>query len=558
MGTSTSIPVRLVALGGLGEIGLNLMALEFGEDTLLIDAGVMFPEERWLGVDVIVPELAYLATGRRKLRGVVLTHAHEDHIGALPFLLKRFRMPVFGSELTLAFARRRLQDRGVSIDNLELKAIEPRRPFRLGPFEVEPLRVTHSTPDSLALAIDTPAGLIVHSGDFKIDDAPVDGVRFDRDRFAELGARGVTLLLSDSTNVERPGRAASESSLKPLLRDLASRTRGRFFLSAFSSHLHRVRQVAEVSREFGRRVVPLGRSMVDSTRLGVEYGHLRFPPGTFVDPAEAAFLEPNRLTFLTSGSQGEPLSALVKIATDSHPRVRVEPNDTVVLASRFIPGNERTINTLINHLYKRGAEVFYEPVAAVHVSGHACQDELSELIRLTQPRYFVPIHGEYRHLARHIALAAEAGIPASRCFLLEDGDTLALTAGVASRARPVEAGRVSVVVDGGAGDVDLLRERQALAREGTVMAVIAVAEDSGRIVAGPDLISRGLISGNGASPEIARARFELKERLDSVGAGLSTEQLRGEVIRTLRRYFNDELGARPEIVPCVVEIKATP
>ena len=540
----------MVALGGFGEIGLNLLAIECGEDTLIIDAGVMFPEERWLGTDLLIPELAHLARGRRRFLGVILTHAHEDHIGALPFLLRRFAMPVYGSELTLAFARRRVQDRGGGL-SASFNKIEPRLPFKLGPFQIEALRVTHSTPDSVALAIDTPAGLIIHSGDFKIDETPVDRVAFDRKRFEELGERGVSLLLSDSTNVEREGRSASESSLKPVLREVITRTRGKFFLSSFSSHIHRIRQVAEVSHEVGRRVVPLGRSMVQSTRIGIDLGHLSFPVGTFVDRNAADTIDRERLTFLASGSQGEPLSALVKIAADSHPRVRLEPGDTVVLSSRFIPGNERTINRLINQLYKRGAEVYYDAVAPVHVTGHACRDELSELIRLTRPKYFVPIHGEYRHLARHVSLAIESGVPENNCYLLENGEPLVIDETGARRAAEVETGRVAVT-EAGLGGLEVLRERQALAREGTVVAVVAVSRQSGEIIAGPNLISRGFTSGDGTSPVMREARAAAASDLARLGTG--TDEVEGELKRSLEQFFSAEVGRCPAVVPCVIKV----
>jgi len=550
----TSSSVRIVPLGGLGEIGLNLTVIECAGRAIVIDAGVMFPEERTLGLGVLVPDLAYLEQSHLEVLGVVLTHAHEDHVGALPHLLRRFNVPVYGTAVTLAFARRRLDEDGLI--GARMNTIEPRRRFELGPFGVEPIRVTHSTPDSVALAIATPAGLIVHSGDFKIDPTPIDGELFDRERFAALGAEGVALLMSDSTNVERTGRSGAESSIKPVLREIVSRSRGKFFLSVFSSHLHRIRQLTEVSREMGRRVVPLGRRMAESVRLGLELGQLPFAPGTYIDPAEAEFLESRKLTFLASGSQGEPLSALVRIAADAHPRARVEPGDTVVLSSRFIPGNERTINTLVNQLYKRGAEVFYESVAPVHVSGHANQDELAELIALVKPKYFVPIHGEYRHLRRHVALAAASGVPEANCFLLEDGEPLTLSAGpTAHRARAVEAGRI-LMEDGEFGDPGLLSERRTLGRDGTVFAVIAVSSKTGAIVAGPELVSRGLLIGDGTSAHIRRARAQLAERLNRVEGPFSAEGtiLREEIVHSLRNYFNRALGKRPLIVPHIMEV----
>jgi ribonuclease J len=553
MAVAKSIPVRIVALGGLGEIGLNLMVVECGQSAIIIDAGVMFAEERELGVGLLLPDLAYLEESRLNLEGIVLTHAHEDHIGALSYLLRRFPAPVYGTEVTLAFVRRGLAEDGLA--GADLRLMHPGAEIEFGPFRVEPVRVTHSTPDSVAIAIRTPAGMIVHSGDFKIDPAPVDGQLFDTERFARLGEEGVALLLSDSTNVERPGRSGSESSMKPILRELLARTRGRFFLSSFSSHLHRIRQLAEVAHEAGRFVVPLGRRMAESVRLGMETGQLNLPPGTFIERGEADFLEARKLVFLTSGSQGEPLSALAKLASDTHPQVHVERNDVVVLSSRFIPGNERTINTLVNNLFKRGAEVLYDAVAPVHVSGHASRDELIELIKLVRPAHFVPIHGEYRHLKRHHALAIEAGVPEANCFLLEDGDSIVMENGDLRRGRAVTAGRI--VADGeGLGDAGLLRERRALAHDGTVIAIVAVSARNGKLVAGPDLLSRGVVSGDGSSPHIARARAELSTRIRSLSAAVhdDPERLKDEMVRTLRRYFGDAINKRPIIVPYVMEV----
>ncbi len=561
MAASTTPPVRILALGGLGEIGLNLMAVECGGHAVVIDCGLMFPEEPALGGGVYVPDFAALDTERFSIDAMVLTHAHEDHIGALPHLLRRAPAPVYGSAVTLAFTRRRLREG--AFEGADLRAISPRNPFTVGPFTVEPLRVTHSTPDSLALAIRTPAGLIVHSGDFKIDENPVDGERFDRERFAALGAEGVALLLSDSTNVERPGRSGSESSLKPILRDLVSRTRGRFFVTAFSSHLHRIRQAAEVSREFGRRVVPLGRRMAESVRLGLEMGLLPLPAGIFIEPTEAEFLEPHRLTYLASGSQGEPLSALSRLAVDSHPRVRIESGDVVVLSSRSIPGNERTINTVVNRLFKQGAEVVYDAIAPVHVSGHASRDELAEMIALTRPRNFIPIHGEYRHLTHHVALAVESGIAERDCFLLEDGETLVMNGAGARRGGAVPSGRRMIDEAGEESSPALLGERRALARDGTVMAVIVVSAKTGAIVGGPELVSRGLLNGDGTSEHMRRARAELEARLSQVGslrAGDSRlkseihDEIKDEVMRALRRYFIDELGKRPLVITHLTEV----
>ena len=553
MSASRTPPVRIVPLGGLGEIGLNLMVVECAQHAIIIDAGVMFPEERGLGIGRLLPETRYLEQAHLQIDAIILTHAHEDHIGALAYLLRKFPAPVYGTDMTLAFVRRSLNEEGPVEANL--RPLRASIELQAGPFAVEPVRVTHSTPDSVALAIRTPAGLIVHTGDFKIDPAPVDGVRFDAERFARLGEEGVELLLSDSTNAELEGHSGSESSLKPVLSTLIRKTRRRFFLSSFSSHLHRIRQLAEVAHEAGRYVVPLGRRMAESVRLGMETGQLNLPPGTFIDRAEAEFLEPRRLAFLASGSQGEPLSALAKLATDTQPLVRIEEGDVVVLSSRFIPGNERTIHSVINSLYKRGAEVLYDPIAPVHVSGHARREELSEMIRLVQPRHFVPIHGEYRHLFHHRALAIKSGIAERNCFLLEDGDTLVMNGGEVRRGNSVSAGRI--VEDGEElGDPSLIRERRALAQEGTVIAIVAMSIRTGKIVAGPHLLSRGVVSGDGTSSHMTRARSEIVERLrvlEEYGRS-DGAQIRDEMMRALRRYFSHSIGKRPIILPYVMEV----
>jgi len=553
MAASRTPSVRIAPLGGLGEIGLNLLVIECAQHAIVIDAGVMFPEERGLGIGRLLPEISYLEQAHLQIDAIILTHAHEDHIGALPYLLRKFPAPVYGTDITLAFVRRSLSQEGPS--GADLRPLRTGTEVQSGPFSIEPVRVTHSTPDSVALAIRTPAGLILHTGDFKIDPAPVDGVHFDSERFARLGEEGVELLLSDSTNAELEGHSNSESSLRPILTTLIRRTRRRFFLSCFSSHLHRIRQLAEVAHEAGRQVVPLGRRMAESVRLGIETGQLSLPPGTFVDRAEAEFLEPRRIAFLASGSQGEPLSALAKLATDTQPLVRIEEGDVVVLSSRFIPGNERTIHSVINSLFKRGAEVLYEPIAAVHVSGHARRDELSEMIRLVKPRHFVPIHGEYRHLVLHRELAVKSGVSEQDSFLLEDGDTLVMNSGVMRRGNSVPAGRI--VEDGEElGDPSLIRERRQLAQEGTVIAVVALSARTGKIVAGPHLLSRGVVTGDGSSSHMTRARGEVIERLrvlDEYGRS-DGEQIRDEMVRALRRYFSNSIGKRPMILPYVMEV----
>ena len=524
--TSTTAPVRIVALGGLGEIGLNLMAIECAGRAIVIDCGVMFPDEPALGLRHVCPRDGVArAQSRRGRSGSADARARGSHRRA-----RRICCAASTSPFTAPTSRSRSPAAGSADaefdDPVDLRTIVPRACVRGG--------AVHGRADSRH-AFDArirsrsrfarPRELSSIAAISRSTTRRLTASMFDRERFAELGEEGVALLLSDSTNVERPGRSGSESSLKPVLRELTSRARGRFFLSAFSSHLHRIRQVVEVSREFGRRVVPLGRAMAESVRLGLETGQLPFAQAMFVEPGEAEFLDGHRLSYLTSGSQGEPLSALAKIAGDTHPRVRIEHGDVVVLSSRFIPGNERTINTLVNRLYKQGADVVYDAVAPVHVSGHASQDELAEMIALTRPRHFVPIHGEYRHLSRHVDARDRGGkCRRSNCFLLEDGDSLVLTPGRARRgSRSKRDAWRSKASDG--GDPAVVGERRVLARDGTVTAVIVVSSKTGRIVAGPDLLSRGLVSGDGTSAHMRRAKEELTRRLGALGGPTACQRL---------------------------------
>jgi ribonuclease J len=549
--TQTDGYVRLVALGGLGEIGLNLMVVESGGQALIIDAGVTFPEQRLLGADLLVPDLAYLA--QTKPLAVVLTHGHDDHVGALPYLLQHYRVPVYGSDLALAVARQRLLERGAG-GTWDLRQLQAGQRIAVGPFTVEAIRVTHSTPDALALAIDTPVGLIVHTGDFKIDEAPVDGQVTDLQRLGELGAQGVTLLLSDSTNAERPGRTPSESTIKPVLRELMATARGKVLLSAFSSHLHRFRQFIEVCQEQGRAVALLGRRVGESARMGMALGHLNVPRGVLIEERELLAYVIRPVGLLASGSQAEPLSAMVKIATGTHPRVRLNREDLVILSSRFIPGNERLIHRLIDNLFRQGAEVFYDGVAAVHVSGHAAADELTQMIGTVRPRYFVPVHGEYRHLQRHLRLAASAGIKAENCFLLQNGEPLEVRPGSVRRAAKVPVGRL--FSDGSRLEPEeLLRERERLALAGVVTAAVVLAAGSGEVLMGPELLARGFLADDQAALHLRRASEKVRLALaDRLPRKRGVNETKDAINRALRSYFAQEVGHQPVVMPWVVEL----
>ena len=545
-------PLRVIPLGGLGEIGLNLLVLEYGDTAIAVDCGVMFPDEQMPGIDVAIPDVTYLRGLGDRFRAIFLTHGHEDHIGALPYVLDQRPMPIWGTPLTLGFVRERLREHGIPA-NL---ATYGSAPCQVGPFSVEPFAMTHSIPDSVGLAIRTPVGTIVHTGDFKLDQTPLDGRLPDIARLAELGREGVLLLFSDSTNVEHSGITPSERSVGPELEAIFRQAKGRVLVTTFSSHIHRIQQVVNIALRFGRKVALAGRSLVSHVGVARDLGLLDVPDGVIVDLAAARDLPPERVTLITAGSQAEAASALVRIAMDDHKLVHLTPGDVVVLSSRIIPGNERAISSLVNHLYRRGAIVYYDRVARVHVSGHASQEELKLVLNLVRPRHFVPVHGEYRHLVRHVRLATEVGIPAERCHLLEDGDVLEIDAAGARRAERVTSGRV--FVDGkGIGEVEgvVLRDRRHLSQDGLVLAVLAIHQRSGEIVAGPDLVSRGVVGEEASAEVLEAARGAVLEALAGINPEARTDpvEVKGEVHRALRRYFK-RLDRRPVILPFVMEM----
>jgi len=547
-GNGTGAPLRVIPLGGLGEIGLNLLVLEHGDTAIAIDCGVMFPDASMPGIDVAIPDVTYLRGLGERFRAIFLTHGHEDHIGALPYVLAERAVPVYGTPLTLGFVRERLGEHGIS-PTLAAYGAEP---CRVGPFAVEPFAMTHSIPDSVGLAIRTPVGIVVHTGDFKLDQTPLDGRLPDIGRLAELGAEGVALLFSDSTNVEHAGITPSERSVGAELEVIFRQATGRVLVTTFSSHIHRMQQVIDLAARFGRKVALVGRSLVVHVGVARDLDLLQVPEGTLVDLARARDLPREQVALITAGSQAEAASALVRIAMGDHALVRLDPGDVVVLSSRIIPGNERAISSLMNHLYRRGAVVVHDRVARVHVS----QEELKLVLNLVRPRHFVPVHGEYRHLVRHQRLAMEVGVPAEGCHLLEDGDVLELDDAGARRAERVIAGRV--FVDGkGIGDVKdvVLRDRRHLSEDGLVLAVLAIHQRSGEIVAGPDLVSRGVV-GEEASPEVLdAARGAVMEALVALNPESRTDpaEVKEEIRRALRRYFK-RLDRRPVILPFVMEM----
>jgi ribonuclease J len=553
--TNGSGLLRVIPLGGLGEIGLNCLVLEYNEAAIALDCGLMFPEMHMLGVDLVIPDLGYLQRLGDRFLGFVITHGHEDHIGGLRYVLRDLDVPVYAPPMAAGLVTEKLREHG--LEHVRLEVFRPRQPWQMGPFGVEALHMTHSIVDAVALAITTPLGTIIHSGDFKLDQTPIDGVASDLEGIAGYAARGVLLLLSDSTNAEREGYTPSERAVRGDLDRIFGETPGKVFFSTFSSHVHRLAQVLELSQRYGRRVVTIGRSMNASVRIAAQLGYLEFPPALFADVSELTHLEPHQVTLLVGGSQGEPLSALVRIAVGDHGHVRMTPGDAVVLSSRIIPGNERSISNMINHIYRREAVVHHAQSDLVHVSGHASQEELKLLLRLVRPRYFVPVHGEYRHLVRHRQLAQSVGLPAENAFLLEDGHVLELDPAGARLAAPIHAGRV--FVDGkGIGDVEevVLRDRRHLSSDGLVLAVLAIDQQTGELIAGPDLISRGFIPEQDGQDYLDRAKrvvVEALQQITSESRGDSLE-VKEEVRKALKRYFAKTLERRPVIVPFVMEM----
>jgi len=547
--------LRVIPLGGLGEIGLNCLLLEYGDAAIAIDCGLMFPELHMLGIDLVIPDLSYVQRLGDRFLGFVMTHGHEDHIGALPYVLRDIRAPVYAPPMAGGLIVEKLREHGLSGNPVTI--FKPRQRWDMGPFGLEAIHMTHSIVDSVGLAITSPVGSIIHSGDFKIDQTPIDNLPSDLQCLAEYGARGVLLLLSDSTNAEREGYTPSERSVSANLDRIFGATSGRIFFSTFSSHIHRLAQVLELSQRHGRRVVTVGRSLTASIKIASQLGYLQYPPSLFADLGELGQLSPHTVALLTTGSQGEPLSALIRIAVGDHRQVSMEPDDAVILSARIIPGNERSIGNMINHIHRRGAHVHHAGSAGVHVSGHASQEELKLLLRLVRPRYFVPVHGEYRHLVRHRAVAQSVGMRPEDTFLLEDGHVLEVAPSAASIAEPVSAGRV--FVDGkGIGDVEdiVLRDRRHLSADGLVVAILGIDQQSGELIAGPDLISRGFIFEEQGQAYLDRAKSVVLETLQQITAESRTDSLevKEEVRKALKRFFARTLERRPVIVPFVMEM----
>jgi ribonuclease J len=549
-----SKPTKVIFLGGLGEIGRNMIAVEAQGDILVIDVGLSFPTEEMLGVDLVLPDWSYVTERRDRCVGVILTHGHEDHVGALSWFLRDVEVPVYGTPLTLGMARKRLDEFGMDAELIEIGAPSQRR---IGAFDCGFLAVSHSIPDAVSLSIETRDGLILYTGDFKLDDSPIDGRRTDLDGFAAVGRRGVDLLLSDSTNAERPGRTPSESVVGEALREIFAGAEGRIVAACFASNLHRIQQMCEAAEANERLVAFVGRSMVNNVEVGRALGHLKVQDGTIVGIEELDRVPSERTVVVCTGSQGEPLSALALIAAGEHKLVRVERGDTVILSASPIPGNESAVHRVINSLYRAGADVFHSGTSAVHVSGHAAAGELKELLQVVRPKHFVPVHGEFRQLALHARIGESVGLKRSNITIVEDGDVLELNRGNVHRRDSVRAGMV--FVDGlGVGDVGpvVLRDRRLLADDGIVICVVTIDARSGEILAGPDLISRGFVYEDESRPFLDEASDRVAEALEKLEAEGETEwsALKKACRRALGEFVWRETRRRPMILPIIMEV----
>ena len=554
---STGPALKVIPMGGLGEIGLNMMVLEYEDTIVIVDSGLMFPEEEMLGIDIVIPDFSYLLKNRDKVAGLVVTHGHEDHIGAVPFLVRELSIPIYGTALTLALIKEKLREHNL-LDRADLIQIVPRQVIEIGPFGFEFIRVCHSIPDGVGLAIRTPVGVLIHSGDFKIDNTPVDGKRFDIARLGSYGEEGVLALFSDSTNVEREGYTVSEKEVGATLREIFQEKQGRVIVAVFASNLHRIQQLINIAREFGRKVLLNGKSMITNVRIARELGYLDFTRDDEISIQDLQYMPDSQVMMLTTGTQGEPMSALSRMAFNDHKKLKVKEGDTIILSSKFIPGNERTIHNIINHLCRNGADVIHEQVKDIHVSGHAYQEELKILINMVQPRYFIPIHGEYRHLMKHRQLAMSLGMSPANCLLIENGAIICLGRDTVCTKDKIETGRV--FVDGkGVGDVGglVLRDRRHLSEDGLVIASLVINKETHEILSGPDIFSRGFIHEE-TKPEILYEAkciiFEAIDRQLEEDHQLDCVLLQEEIRRELKRFFNRTLDRRPVIYPIVVEI----
>ena len=548
--------LKIIPLGGLGEIGLNMMVFEYKDTIFIVDAGLMFPEDYMLGIDYVIPNITYVRQNRSKVAGIVLTHAHEDHIGALTYLLKDVNVPIFSTPFTLGFIRYKLEEHDM-LSDVSLHEVAPGETLRIGDFELEFIRVSHSVVDGIGLAIKTPLGLIVHTGDFKISLTSIDGMMTDVNRFAQCGKEGVLALLSDSTNVEREGYTKSAQEIGETLANITRGSKGRIIVALFASNVARIQQITKIAQERGRKVLFNGRSIEISVNLARELGYIDIPTDLEINIDQIDEYSDDEIVMIMTGSQGEPMSALARMASGMHKQIKIRAGDTVVFSSKFIPGNEKAIANIINKLYKLGADVIYEKISSIHVSGHALQEELKLMINLTKPEYFIPIHGEYRHLILHTRLAEECGISKEKILLAQNGQIIEFDEKGGRIGGSVSTGRI--LIDGkGIGDVgrSVLKERRALSEEGLVVVNMAFDEETGIVVYGPEIVSRGFVFENQTGHLLEEAKCVILEIVDDESSEVPKriEIIRSKIQVALRQYFYFAIKRRPVILPFIMEI----
>ncbi|MBP1760994.1 MAG: metallo-beta-lactamase family protein [Firmicutes bacterium] len=547
--------IQIIPLGGLGEIGKNMMAIKYQDSIVVIDAGLMFPEDELLGIDMVIPDISYLVENKEKVKAILLTHGHEDHVGALPYVLREINPPVYGSRLTIGIVEGKLKEQ--NLGNVQLNIVRPRDKIKAGIFEIEFFRVSHSIPDCMGLAIHTPIGIVLHTGDFKLDQTPVDGQVTDFGKMAELGEKGVMVMMADSTNADRSGFTMSEKVVGHTFEELFGKCTGRIIVTTFASNIHRIQQVISTAERFGRKVSVVGRSMINNVKVASALGYMDIPEGILVEMEEIEQYPPDKMVVVTTGSQGEPMSALTRIASADHRWVGILPGDTVIISATPIPGNEKLVSRTIDLLYKQGAEVIYEKMSGVHVSGHASQEELKIVLNLIKPKYFIPVHGEYRHLMKHAHLAESLGMPRSRVFVAENGQIIEIGKKKASITGKVTAGKV--LIDGlGVGDVGniVLRDRKQLSQDGIMIVVVTIDKEKGEVVAGPDIVTRGFVYVRESEELIENAKLRVREAMDICFQKNITEWalIKNQIREKLSKSLYERTGRRPMILPIIMEV----
>lgn len=553
--SNKSPKLKIIPLGGLSEIGKNITVIECNDEIVVIDCGLTFPGDELLGIDIVIPDVTYLIKNKEKVKGIVLTHGHEDHIGALPYVLKKLNVPVYGTRLTLGLVGNKLKEH--NIQNVKLNIINTSESIKLGEFEIEFIRTSHSIPDTVGMAIHTPVGTVVHTGDFKIDFTPISGEVIDFHKFAEIGKKGVLVLLSDSTNVERPGYTMSEKTVGDTFNDIFMTAKQRIIVATFASNIHRVQQIINSAVLFDRKVAVTGRSMVNVVNVATELGYLNIPEGTLIEINDIGRYADDKVVVITTGSQGEPMSALSRLASSDHRKMDLKPGDLVIISATPIPGNEKTVSKVINQLFKKGAKVIYEALADIHVSGHACQEELKLIYNLIKPKYFIPVHGEYRHLRQHAMLAQDLGTPKENIFVGENGTVLEFTKDSGKKAGSVPSG--NILVDGlGVGDVGniVLRDRKHLSEDGLMVVVVTISKQDGSVVAGPDIVSRGFVYVRESEDLMDEAKRVVKNVMIECEKNHITDwaTLKSSIRDALRNFLCERIKRNPMILPIIMEI----